>query len=42
MVSKTIGADPQGRMTRVAGALLWRMLRVRAGLSGVTAADAAA
>jgi hypothetical protein len=37
MVSKAIGADPQGRMTKLAGALLWRMLRVRAGLSGVAA-----
>jgi hypothetical protein len=37
MVSKAIGADPQGRMTNLAGALLWRMLRVRAGLSGVGA-----
>jgi rubrerythrin len=37
MVSKSIGADPQGRLTNLAGALLWRMLRVRAGLSGVSA-----
>jgi rubrerythrin len=43
MVSKAVGADPQGRMTNLAGALLWRMLRMRAGLSGVAAtADAAA
>lgn len=42
MVSKSVGADPQGHMTKLAGALLWRMLRVRAGLSGVIAADAAA
>jgi rubrerythrin len=35
MVSKAIGADPQGRITKLAGALLWRMLRMRAGLSGV-------
>ena len=41
MVSKAIGVDPQGRITRLAGALLWRMLRARAGLAGVTA-DAAA
>src|SRR5882762_6772871 len=27
MVSKAIGADPQGRMTKLAGALLWRMIR---------------
>jgi rubrerythrin len=37
MVSKAVGADPQGRMTKLAGALLWRMLRVRAGMSGVKA-----
>jgi len=37
MVSKAVGADPQGRMTRLAGAALWRMLRVRAGLAGVAA-----
>ncbi len=41
MVSKAIGADPQGRMTNLAGALLWRMLRVRAGLSRVSAAQEA-
>jgi hypothetical protein len=32
MVSKAIGVDPHGRITRLAGALLWRMLRMRAGL----------
>ncbi len=37
MVAKAVGADPQGKLTRLAEALLWRMLRVRAGLSGVTA-----
>jgi rubrerythrin len=41
MVSKAVGADPQGRMTKLAGALLWRMLRMRAGLSGVNAQAAA-
>jgi len=41
MVSKAIGADPQGRMTKAAGGLLWRVLRVRAGLSGVAAETAA-
>ena len=41
MVSKAVGADPQGRLTKIAGTLLWRMLRVRAGLSGVTAETAA-
>ncbi len=37
MVSKAVGADPQGRLTKAAGALLWRMLRVRAGFAGVAA-----
>ena len=37
MVSKACGADPQGRLTKAAGGLLWRMLRVRAGLAGVAA-----
>ena len=37
MVSKAVGADPQGRLTQAAGGLLWRMLRVRAGLAGVAA-----
>jgi len=37
MVSKAVGADPQGRVTKLAGALLWRMLRVRAGLVGIPA-----
>ena len=37
MVSKAVGADPQGHLTKAAGALLWRMLRFRAGLSGVAA-----
>jgi hypothetical protein len=41
MVSKAIGVDPQGRITKLAGALLWRMLRVRAGLSGAVAETAA-
>jgi rubrerythrin len=33
MVTKAVGGDPQGRIAKLAGALLWRMLRVRAGLS---------
>lgn len=33
MVAKAVGADPQGRMTRVAGAFLWRVMRLRAGLA---------
>ncbi|HWA90857.1 MAG TPA: ferritin-like domain-containing protein [Rhizomicrobium sp.] len=39
MVSKAVGVDPQGHMTKLAGALLWRMLRMRAGLSGVAVAE---
>jgi len=30
MVGKSIGTDPQGRLTRAAGALLWILLRLRA------------
>lgn len=33
MIAKAVGADPHGRLARAAGALLWRMLRMRAGLS---------
>jgi hypothetical protein len=33
MVAKAIGSDPQGRLAQIATALVWRMLRVRAGLS---------
>jgi hypothetical protein len=32
MIAKSVGADPQGRMAKVAGALVWRMLKKRAGL----------
>src|SRR5580692_11918208 len=32
MIAKAIGTDPQSRLTEVASTLLWRMLRVRAGL----------
>jgi hypothetical protein len=35
MVAKAVGANPQGLLTKLAGTLLWRMIRVRAGLSGV-------
>ncbi|MGA7675570.1 MAG: ferritin-like domain-containing protein [Rhizomicrobium sp.] len=37
MVAKAAGVDPHGRLTKLAEALLWRMLKVRAGLSGVGA-----
>jgi hypothetical protein len=32
MVAKAIGADPQSRITEAAAALMWRILRMRAGL----------
>ena len=32
MIAKAVGADPQGRMAKLAGALLWRVLKMRAGL----------
>jgi rubrerythrin len=41
MIAKAAGADPQSRMVRLAGAALWRMLRVRAGLIDATSAAAA-
>lgn len=34
MVAKAVGADPHGRLAKLAEALLWCMLRLRAGLSG--------
>jgi rubrerythrin len=33
MVAKAIGTDPQSRLTEIAARLMWRMLRIRAGLS---------
>jgi len=38
MVAKAVGADPQSRLARLASALVWRLLRVRAGLSRAEAA----
>ena len=38
MVAKPCGIDPQGRLAQIAAALLWRMLRMRAGLSAKMAA----
>jgi hypothetical protein len=35
MVAKAVGANPHGRITKLAEGLLWRMLRLRAGLAGV-------
>ena len=31
MVAKVVGAQPQGRMTNLAAAVLWRLMRLRAG-----------
>lgn len=41
MVAKAVGADPQGRLVRLAGAAIWRMLRTRADLARVQPAGAA-
>ncbi|MDE2183024.1 MAG: ferritin-like domain-containing protein [Alphaproteobacteria bacterium] len=38
MVAKAIGADPNGSLARLAGALIWRMMRLRAGI--LTTAEA--
>jgi hypothetical protein len=37
MVAKAVGADPNSRLTAAAGTLVWRMLRVRAGINAATA-----
>jgi hypothetical protein len=42
MIAKTIGADPNGRLTQAAGAVAWRALRVKAGLNARAAAQIAA
>lgn len=42
MIAKTIGADPNGRLTQAAGAVAWRALRVKAGLNTRAAAHIAA
>ncbi|MGN6517272.1 MAG: ferritin-like domain-containing protein [Rhizomicrobium sp.] len=33
MIAKTVGADPNGRLTQAAGAVAWRALRMKAGLN---------
>lgn len=40
MVAKAVGADPQSNIVKMAGAAIWRMMRVRAGLARVAAAAA--
>jgi hypothetical protein len=42
MIAKTIGADPNGRLTQAAGAVAWRALRVKAGLNARAAAQVTA
>jgi hypothetical protein len=42
MVAKVVGAAPHGRLTTLAGALLWRMLRLRAGVAPAEALPTAA
>ena len=37
MVAKSVGANPHGRITKLAEGVVWRMLRMRAGLAGVRA-----
>ncbi|MEI9993674.1 MAG: ferritin-like domain-containing protein [Rhizomicrobium sp.] len=34
MVAKAIGAEPHGRLSKLAGAILWRFLQMRAGSGG--------
>ncbi|HEX4533997.1 MAG TPA: ferritin-like domain-containing protein [Rhizomicrobium sp.] len=41
MVAKAVGADPQGRLTDIASRLMWRMMRMRAGLSARAASVSA-
>ncbi len=41
MVAKAVGANPQSRMTAAASAVLWRVLRMRAGLTRKPVAQAA-
>ena len=37
MIAKACGFDPQGRIAEIAAALLWRMLRMRAGITAAMA-----
>ena len=41
MVAKSIGADPQGRLAKLASVMIWRMMKLRAGVTGVPAEAAA-
>ena len=40
MVAKSIGADPQSGLVKLAGAAIWRMLCLRAGMNGNASASA--
>jgi hypothetical protein len=42
MVAKAVGADPQGRMTRAASSVLWRVMKLRAGSTADAVPAAAA
>ena len=41
MVAKAVGADPQSRLTAAVGTLVWRMLRMKAGMNTASARVAA-
>lgn len=42
MVAKAVGAAPHGSLAKIAGAVLWRFLRMRAGVTEVASAPVAA
>ena len=42
MIAKTVGADPNGRLTQAAGAVAWRALRMKAGINAAAAARVSA
>jgi hypothetical protein len=39
MVAKAVGAKPQGPFTEAAAMLMWRIMRLRAGLNAKTPAE---
>ena len=41
MVAKAIGADPQGRLAKLASVMIWRMMKLRAGVATAPAEAAA-
>jgi hypothetical protein len=42
MVAKVVGAEPHGRLAKLGGTLLWRMMRLRAGSAPAEASSATA